>query len=147
VYRTKAVDALVEGAAVEFPRILVEREIDHIIRDSMGNDSSQYAAYLRRVGRSESEYRESLRDAAEARVRRSLALSELAEAEGIAVSAEEIEGELDKLVAPMGDDAERFRQMFATEEGVSTIRRNLLTRKTLERLAEIARGEVQEGTA
>ncbi len=145
-YRTKAVDALVEGATVEFPRVLVEREIDHIIRDSMGNDGSQYAAYLRRVGRSESEYRESLREAAEARVKRSLVLSQLSEAEGIAVSAEEIEGELDKLVEPMGDDAERFRQMFATEEGVATIRRNLLTRKTLERLAEIARGEVEEGT-
>jgi trigger factor len=146
-YRAKAVDALVEAAAIEFPRVLAEREIDHIIRDSMGNDSSKYAAYLRRVGRSESEYRESLREAAESRVRRSLALSELAEAEGIDVSAEEIEGELDKLVESLGEDTERFRQMFGTEEGVSTIRRNLLTRKTLERLATIARGEVQEGTA
>ena len=146
-YRTKAVDALVEGATVEFPRVLTEREIDHMIRDSMGNDSSQYAAYLRRVGRSESEYREALREAAEARVKRSLALSELAEAEGLDVSAEEIEGELAKLIEPLGDDAERFRQMFGSEEGISTIRRNVLTRKTLERLATIARGEAEEGTA
>ncbi len=145
-YRTKAVDALVEGATIEFPRVLVEREIDHIVRDSMGNDQQQYAQYLRRVGRSESEYRESLRDAAESRVRRSLALNELAEAEGIDVSAEEIEGELDKLVEPLGDDAERFRQMFATDDGVATLRRNLLSRKTLDRLAAIAQGEAQEET-
>ncbi|MCZ2110020.1 MAG: trigger factor [Dehalococcoidia bacterium] len=145
-YRTKAVDALVEGATIEFPRVLVEREIDHIVRDSMGNDQQQYAQYLRRVGRSESEYRESLRDAAESRVRRSLALNELAEAEGIDVSAEEIEGELDKLVEPLGDDAERFRQMFATDDGVATLRRNLLGRKTLDRLAAIAQGEAQEET-
>ena len=145
-YRTKAVDALVEGATIEFPRVLVEREIDHMVRDSMGNDQQQYAQYLRRVGRSESEYRESLRDTAESRVRRSLALNELAEAEGIDVTAEEIEGELDKLVEPLGDDAERFRQMFATEDGVATLRRNLLSRKTLDRLAAIAQGEAQEET-
>lgn len=145
-YRTKAVDALVEGATVEFPRILTEREIDHLIRDSMGNDSAQYASYLRRIGRSESEYRESLREAAEARVRRSLVLSELAEAEGIDVSAEEIQGELDKLVEPLGGDSERFREMFGSEEGIATIRRNLLTQKTLERLSAIARGETKEET-
>jgi hypothetical protein len=44
----------------------------------------------------------------------------------------------------MGDDAERFRQMFASEEGVATIRRNLLSRKTLDRLAAIAKGELTE---
>ena len=145
-FRTKVVDALVEGAEVEFPRVLVEREIDHMVRDSMGNDGQQYAQYLQRAGRSEEEYRESLRETAENRVRRSLTLSELSDVEGIDVTAEEIEGELDKLVEPLGDDAERFREMFATEDGVSTIRRNLLTRKTLDRLAAIARGEAQEET-
>ncbi len=144
--QAKALDALVDAAQIEFPRVLVDREIDRMVRDSMGNDASQYASYLRRIGRSESEYRESLREGAESRVRRSLALSQLAEAEGIEVSAEEIEGELDKLVAPLGDDAERFREMFSSEDGSSTIRRNVQTRKALERLAQIARGEAQEAT-
>lgn len=146
-FRQQAVDKLVEGATVEYPRILIEREIDHIVQDQMGNDQAQYAAYLRRVGRSESEFRESLREAAEARVRRSLAISQLAEAEGLEVKAEEIEEELDRLVEPLGDDGARFRDMFATEEGVSSIRRNLLTKKTLDRLAAIARGEAQDGEA
>jgi hypothetical protein len=47
----------------------------------------------------------------------------------------------------MGDDAARFRQMFASEEGVATIRRNLLSRKTLDRLAAIVKGELQEEPA
>jgi FKBP-type peptidyl-prolyl cis-trans isomerase (trigger factor) len=76
-----------------------------------------------------------------------LVLSELAEAEGLAATAEEIDQELDSLVAPMGDDAARFRQMFASEEGVATIRRNLLSRKTLDCLAAIAKGELQEEPA
>ena len=136
--RQDALDQLVEGATVEFPRILVDREIDHIVRDNAGNDQAAYATYLQRLGRSEEEYRESLREAAEARVRRSLVLSQFSETEGIEATADEIEEELDKLVAPLGDEAARFRDMFATEEGISTISRNLTTKKTLDRLAEIA---------
>ncbi len=143
----EAVDQLVDGATLEYPRVLVEREIDHLVRDSVGNDQQQYVAYLQRIGRSEADYRETLREVADVRVKRSLTLNQLAETEGIDVTADEIEEELDTLVAPMGDDASRFRDMFATEEGVSTIRRNLMSRKTLERLTAIASGEREEQPA
>jgi trigger factor len=146
-FRNSVIDKLVEGATLEYPRVLVEHEIDHLVREAMGNNQQQYQMYLQQLGRSEADFRETWREAADMRLRRSLVISELAEAEGLDVSAEEIEEELDTLVAPMGDDAARFRQMFATEEGVSTIRRNLLSRKTLERLAAIARGELQEEQA
>jgi trigger factor len=136
--RSDAIVKLVEAARIEFPRVLVEREIDHIIRDTMGSDQAQYAGYLQRVGRSETEYRETLRESAEERVKRSLVLSKLAEAEGIEITAEEVEEELDKLVEPLGDDGARFRDMFRSEEGVSTIRRNVISKKTLDRLAQIA---------
>ncbi len=142
--RNEAVDKLVEVATIEYPKLLVEHEIDHLIGEATGNDKAQYQNYLRTVGRSEAEFRETWREAADLRVRRSLVLQQLQEAEGLDVSAEEIDQELDSLVAPMGDDAERFRQMFASEEGVATIRRNLLSRKTLDRLAAIATGEQQE---
>jgi len=142
--QNEAVDKLVETATMEYPRLLVEHEIDHLVREATGNDQAQYQAYLRTIGRSEAEFRETWREAAELRVKRSLALNQLAEAEGIAVTAEEIDQELDSLVAPMGDDVARFRQMFASEEGVATIRRNLLSRKTLDRLTAIAKGELEE---
>lgn len=146
-YQAAALDSMVEGATLEYPRLLVDREIDHLIRDQMGNDQQTYLAYLARVGRSEAEYRDSLRETAEQRLRRGLVLGRLTEAESIEVTPEEIEAEVDKLVAPMGDEAERFRQMFSSAEGVQTIRRNLLTQKTLERVAAIASGEAEEKPA
>jgi len=146
-FRNQAVDKLVETATLEYPQLLVEHEIDHLLREATNNDQQQYQMYLRAFGKPEAEFRDSFREAADLRVRRSLVLNELAEAEGLAVTAEEVDQELDSLVAPMGDDAERFRQMFASEEGVATIRRNLLSRKTLDRLATIARGELQEEPA
>jgi trigger factor len=147
IFHQKAVDKLVEGATLEYPRLLVDREIDNLLRESMGNDQQAYANYLQRVGRSDAEYRETLREAAETRVRRSLVLSQLADTEEIEVTADDIEEELDRLTAPMGDDAARFREMFASPEGIATIRRNRLTQATLDRLSAIARGEIQEEPA
>lgn len=146
-YQSKAVDALLELATIEYPQVLVEHEMEHMAKEATGNNQQQYLAYLKSIGQTEAQFQEMWREPAELRVKRSLVLNELAEAEGIDVSAEEIDQELDSLVAPMGDDAARFRQMFATEEGVSTIRRNLLSRKTLDRLTEIARGELKEEQA
>jgi trigger factor len=145
--RNDAVDKLTESATLEYPKLLVEHEIDHLVREATGNDQAQYQAYLRSIGRSEADFRETWREAAELRVKRSLVLNQLSEAEGLDVTAEEIDQELDSLVAPMGEDAPRFRQMFASDEGVATIRRNLLSRKTLDRLAAIATGELQEEPA
>lgn len=145
-YQAQVIDKMVEGATLEYPRVLLEHEIDHIIRETMGGDTQTYSAYLQRVGRSEQEYREILRDVAELRVKRALVLSHIAEAEGIEVSEDEIEAEIDSLAEPMGGEAGRFKEMFSSAEGTATIRRNLMNRKLLERVAAIAAGELKEET-
>jgi trigger factor len=146
-YQGRVIDQMVKGATIEYPRILVEHEIDHIIRESMGGDTQAYAAYLQRVGRSEAEYRESLGEVAELRVKRALVLSHIAEAEGIEVGEDEIEAEIDTLAGPMGEDSARFKEMFSSGEGSATIRRSLINRKLLERVAAIAADELKEEPA
>ncbi len=143
----EAVDKLLEGATLEYPKVLVDREIDHMINDALRGDQANYRAYLQQVGRSEEEFRETFREAAETRVRRSLVLSQLAEQEGLDVGTEEIVAEIESLAAPMGEEAQRFVEMFSSPEGISTIRRNLLSRKTLERMQAIARGESGDAPA
>ena len=140
-HRSAAVDKLVEGATLDYPAVLIEREIDHIINETMGSDRQQYTAYLARIGRSETDYREMFREAANTRLRRSLALAQLAEAEHVDPTSEEVEAEIERMAGPMGEEAARFKELFATAEGIATIRRNLMSQKTLERLAAIARGE------
>jgi trigger factor len=140
-FQGQAVDRLVELATLEYPKVLIDREIDHIVRESLGNDVAGYQRYLAQIGRSEAEFKETFREPAELRVRRSLVLNALAEAEGLDVSADEIEEEVATLAEPMGDEAARFRDLFATTEGVATIRRNLLSKKTIERLEALAAGE------
>jgi trigger factor len=146
-FRSAMVDKLVETATLEYPKVLVEREIDNLVSESMGNDHDAYHNYLARVGRTNAEYRESAREAAETRLRRGLVLSKLTEAESIEVTPEEVEAERERLVAPMGDEAVRFREMFSSPQGVETIHRNLMTQRTLDRIAVIASGELEEEPA
>lgn len=146
-FEEAVVDKLVEAATFEYPKVLVDHEIDHLIEQSTGGDRQAYLSYLQRVGRSEADYRESFRELAETRVKRSLVLSQVAEAEGIEVSDDEIAAEIDSLSGPMGEEAERFKEVFSTPEGNSSIRRSLLNRKLLERVSAIASGEVKEESA
>lgn len=135
-----AVARLVETATVEYPRVLVEHEIEHIIGEVMGQDRQQYNMYLQRIGRTDAEYRETFRDAAEMRVKRGLVLSKLTEAEGVEVTLDDVEAEIDRLIGPVGEeeDRQRFRQMFQTDDGLENVRRNLVSQRTLERLVAIA---------
>ena len=94
--------------------------------------------YLQMVGRSPAELQEELRPLALEQVRNSLALSRLAEVEEVKVEPAEIDAEVEKLVSSSGPQAEPVRQMFSGPEAREAIGSSLVTRKTLDRLVEIA---------
>lgn len=142
--RGEALELLVTAATFDYPVVLVDREIDHIVSEMMGNDQKQYVNYLQRIGRNEAEYRETFREVADLRLKRSLALSKLTEVEGIDVTPPDVESEIERLSEPMGEEAERFKQMFTSPEGIATIRRNLTSERTLQRLLAIAAGEAPD---
>ncbi len=145
-YRESALSALVEQAAkIEFPPVLVQREMDRLLRDrarAAGRDVDQYLEQLRRPLE---EIRDEIRPRAEERVRRSLVLTRLAEEEGVSVEPAEIQAEIERLVGSSGAQAGQVRGLFSGPEGREAIARSLLTRKTLDRLAEIAGREALAG--
>jgi trigger factor len=140
-YHNAVIDALLEQSTLEYPSVMVEREIDRVLEEQANLDPRDPRAqelYLARLGKSEEEVRDSVREAAEMRMRRSLVLSRFAEAENITVTHEEIDQEIDTMVASTGEQADAIRRVFGTQNGHATVERTLLTRKTLERLVEVA---------
>jgi trigger factor len=136
------VDAMVAAASLEFPPQLVEHEVGHLLRDrATASGAADVEAYLRDMRKSEEELRQELRWEATERVQRSLVLSKLAEVEGIAVSREDIDVEIERLAASSGARAEETRRIFASQRGREALERSLFTRKTLDRLVAIASGE------
>jgi trigger factor len=140
----KAVEALTAQATIESPPQLTEREIEHMIRDMTrgtgGDDRRAMEQFLLAVGRSEESLREELRPSAADRVKRTLVLAKLADLEGIDVTESDIEAELDTLAGTTASSAQ-VRQIFDTPSGRDVLQRQIRTRRTLERLALIVRGE------
>ena len=141
-YRDKAVTALVERTQkIEFPPVLVEREIDRLLKDQARSVGQDVERYLQMMRRTLEDLREEMRPAAVERVRRSLALTGLAEAEGIVVEPAEVTAEIERIVAASGGQAQQIGRLLSSPEGRDSIERSLLTRKTLDRLVEIAAQE------
>lgn len=127
----KVVQAVVEGARVEFSPLLVEREVERVIRERNLQDGEKL--------------RQELRPFARRRLLRSLVLEQIAKAEGIEVSAEEVAAEVGRMSA--GERGEEVRRFFDAEAARSTLRGTLLARKTVAHLVALAtgRGAAEKG--
>lgn len=139
-YHNQVIDALVDQSKLEYPTVLLEREIDRILQEQANLDPRDPRAqdlYLARLGKSEEDVRGEVREAAEARLRRSLVLSRFAEAENITVAHDEIDAEIDRMAASAAEQSDAIRRVFGTQNGHATVERTLLTRKTLEKLVEL----------
>jgi len=139
-YQDEALTKLTEQATIEYPPVMLEGEVDRMVHDQAGHieEGRGLEAYLAALGKTEEQVREEFRPIADARLRRSLILTEVSDAEKIDVTPQDVEDEIDRMCAAAGAQASRMRELFSREEGRESIRRNLLTRKTLDRLVEIA---------
>ena len=135
----KAIEALVAVSRLEYPEILVQNEIDHLIderkqylgeRDSLEN-------YLKNVKKTEEEFRNELKPMAEDVIKRSLVLEKMGQLEKIEVSEADVDAEVERIIKGANND-ERVRQLFSSPSGRESLRRNIYMRKTIDRLAEIA---------
>ena len=135
----KALKAVVEGATVVYSPNIAHHEAEHMVQeqeDRLSRNRMSMDDYLQGVGKSREELVEEMMASAKERVVRSIVVTELKERENIDVTDEELEEELKSLPGG-GQEGEALRRFFDSPEGRQSIRRSLLTRKTLERLVEI----------
>ncbi len=138
-YRDEAVGALVEQAkTIEFPPVLVDREVERLVKDQARHTGQDVEQYLAMIKRTPEQFRGEVLPAATERVKRSLALSRLAEDENVAVERQEVDDEIERIVSSSGQQADQIRRLFSTADARAAIERSLLTRKTVDRLVEIA---------
>jgi trigger factor len=148
----QAVQRLLEVATVELPPALVERQVAadvERLREQLRQRGSSLEEYLRFQGKTLEEFKEELRPQAEARLRRYLVLEAFAEAEGIAVSEEELVAEIERLALASGSP-EQFRAFYSVPSVRSYLADELHERKVSERLLELVterRGAVIGGAA
>ena len=145
-YHDAVLGELIDRATIEFPPVMLAAEIDRVFHDRVGHFEKQedLDRYLAAIGKTVDEVREEIRPIADLRLRRSLVLSKVSEAENVEATADEVAAEIETMTAAAGPQAAQLGQIFDSENGRDTIRRNLVTKKTLARLVEIA---TQDGAA
>lgn len=146
LYHDEIVDLLVASADLEYPEVLVTREVDRII-DEQSNHASHTQEgldrWLEAIGHTEEELRAELREQADNNVRRALVVGELLRQEQLEVTDEDIDARIDELVSNMiGAEAPeesraRIRELLNTDAGRSQMKSDLSTKSALQRLVEI----------
>jgi trigger factor len=140
-YDQKIVETLIAQSTIEFPPVLVDREIDHILSEQTGGGTrASVEAALRKSGGSADALVEQVRPLALERVKRSLVLTEVAEREGISVGDAEVDAELDR-IAGDSPQAAQMRSIFDNPSGRELLSRTALTKKVYQRLRDIAEGK------
>ena len=116
--------ALSEMVDVVIPEIMVDREVENIVREGESRMQMQgfdFKTYLQYFGMDLDGYKEQVRPAALARVKTELALEKIAELEKIEVSEEDIENEYQQISTTYSVTVEEAKNALPAEEIVYTV--------------------------
>jgi trigger factor len=144
----KALDVLVEQAKIEYPKALLEEELDSRLRRqnvSLEQQGLNLENYLKILKLTEEEYRERERPAAVESLKRSLILNEIARREHLSVKEDEVKSEIeDRTESYEGKTFEQIMELLTSPAGVRYIVSEVLLRKAYQRLLAIIKGEAPE---
>ena len=146
-FEEKVIDAVVASSQVEFPPVLVETEIHRMLNEQAWQFERQgvnLEEYLKSINKTEAELHEELHPVATKRVTQSLVLGKVAEAEKVEASEKEIDEEIGAMLKDATDKKDELQRALNAPQSRGSIRQILLTRKTVDRLVEIAGSEKGE---
>ena len=146
-YQDAVMEELLVVGSVELPPIMVERGIDNHLReiqDTIGQRIGRAISleeYVEITKKSEEELREETRVTVEEQLRRSYLLTQVAENESIDPTDEDVDVEIEEMAVRAGDQGEQVRQLFMSQENRDSVARSIRSRRTVERLVDIAKSE------
>jgi trigger factor len=136
--RTDVLKQLSERVTFDLPPSLVEREMDRRIEE-FASRLMQQNLDPRQAGIDWGQFRESQRDPARAAVASALALDEIARREGLTVSAEEIDKEIERFAARAGRTPAALRAQLEKEGSVARLATGLRREKAVDLVLSRAR--------
>jgi trigger factor len=153
-YLDNILETMIEEAVkIEYPLQAVDREADLILDQMERNLAStglELDNYLAMIGKTREMYKREVQPSAEARLQKRMVLNQVARREDLQVDSEEIDAEIDRLSAMLGDEADQMRQVLDTPEGRQSMADDLVIYQVQERVKQIAKGEappLKEATA
>ena len=140
VFEDNVVKAVVNNATIDLPDVMVDREADQMVdeqRQQMRYQGFELEQYLGYVGQTVEDFKNQMRDSAEARVRTTLVLEAIAAKEQLEASDEEIDAEIARMAGMYGMSAEDLKSRIAPGEN-SFVKDSVIRNKIVAMLTEKA---------
>ncbi|HWI46769.1 MAG TPA: trigger factor [Rummeliibacillus sp.] len=137
--RDDLVEKAAENATIDIPEAMVETEINRMLQEydqSLQMQGMNLDLYYQFSGQDEAALRAQMKGDAESRVRVSLVLEAIAEAEKVEVTDEDINAELEKMSEQFKMDVEQIKSVLG---GTTVLEHDVKIRKTVELLVENAK--------
>ena len=128
-------DALCEKLVANIPPVMVESQIDSMMKDFEMRISSQginLETYLSYIGSDEKTMRDSFKEQAEKRVKSNLALEKICELEKIEATDEDVQKEFEKMASMYNMEVDKIKELIKADD----VKADLGIQKTLEFLVE-----------
>jgi trigger factor len=144
-YETELVDKLIEISEIDYPAVMVDQEVDQMLREADNNFRRQgftLDMFLRGTNKSLDEMRAEWEPRAVHRLKTALVLRELISAEKLELESGKLDTELNRMVEDQPADRRvEVRRLVGTERVRDSVEQELLLRKALDLLDVTAGGE------
>ena len=142
-FEERVIEATVLQAQIMFPPVLVENEKSRMVDEQSKRFQMQggnLEGYLKNKNKTEEQLHEELHPIATKRITTSLVLGKIAETEKIEVGESDIDAEIETMLKSAPGNKVELQKLMTTPQSRESVRQILTARKTVQRLAEIARG-------
>lgn len=139
-FEDAVIDIAVDNATVDVPKCMVDQQIENQIQDISYRLQSQgmpLEQYLQFTGMTMDALREQLKETAEKAVKSQLVLAEIAKAENIEVSDEDIEEEFKKMADMYGMEVQKVKELMGAN--IEALKADLKTQKTVSVVVDAAK--------
>lgn len=136
-FENEVLEKAAELIEVEIPEVMITKQTDSYIDEMRYRIESQglkFEQYLQFTGATEEKMREDIRPQAEKGVRVALLTENVAKAEGIEATEEEIDAEIKNLAETYGMEEDRVREIVLSDPG--QIKKDIVFRKTIKFLVD-----------
>jgi trigger factor len=144
-YESELVDKLIEVSETDYPAVMVDQELDQMLREADNNFRRQGFSidlFLRGTKKSLDDLRTEWEPRAVRRVQSALVLRQLIDAEKLELEPGKLDAELDRMVEDQPADRRAdVRRLVTTPRVRDSVREELLLRKALDMLDRSAGGE------
>ncbi|MDZ7671966.1 MAG: trigger factor [Halanaerobiales bacterium] len=138
-YENKLIEKASENAEIDVPNKMVEDELNKMFQNfaqSVSQQGMEVEDYLNYIGTDENGWKEQNREAAENRTRSNLVLEAIAEKEGIEISDEEIEEQVNEIAENNDQDPEQIKAFLQMQGQLDSLKDGLKMQKTIDYLKE-----------